>query len=55
MKATYEKSVPSQMATSGGQEQKASHYSRTNILLRDTLGEDPFSCKNTQEWCLSAY
>lgn len=49
IKAIKEKSEHAQMATSGGQEQKATRYSRTNILLRDILGEDPLSRKNTQE------
>lgn len=49
IKAIKEKSAHTQMATSGGQEQKATHYSRTNILLRDILREDPLNCKNTQD------
>lgn len=50
-KALKEKSADTQMSTSGRQEQKATHYSKTNIVLRDTLGGDPLRCKNTQEQC----
>lgn len=51
----YQKVQTHKWPLTGGQEQKTTHYSRTNILLRDILGEDPLSYKNTQEWCLSAY
>lgn len=39
IKAIKEKSADTNMATTGGQEKKATLHSRSDILLRDILGK----------------